>query len=245
MQGHDRAEKALLVPVAVTAPPAQNPRPLTWGSRGVNETYECLLDNGVQGYHKPFDGVDEDAADTYGQTDSDGWPVALQPLHEAAAWQLAKGLGGVWRRIVCPCVVRDVAGRMGSLSEKSPLPSKGGRVVDSPELRDAAFLDVLACQPDRNGGNYFTDGSGGPSVSLYDHGFCFARPGDYVNVSRLAQRFAGEPLTAGEKDSLGRLLASPDLFGLRRVLEAERADAVEDRARRMLAGGVLLDAGDF
>lgn len=245
MQGHDPVERTLLGSITLRTSVPQNPRPLTYVSKGVNQTFECVLDDGTVAYHKPFDGLDEQAADVYGHTDAAGDVEALQPVHEAAAWQLAKQLGDPWNQIVCPCVIREVDGRLGSFSRQSLLSRKRGRAVRSDEFRAAAFFDILVGQQDRNRGNYFTDGAGGPSVSLIDHGFCFARPGDLANAVVLAKPYEGEALIQRERDVLTRLLASSGLLGMRRILEADRAAALEDRARRMLNSGVLLDPEDF
>ena len=245
MQGRDPAEKALLSSLTIRMKPPVNPRSVSTRSAGVNEIYRCDLDNGAKAYHKPFSGLDQATAVDYGHFGSNGRAIAWQPVHEAAAWQLAKRLGGTWRQIVCPCVIREVAGRLGSLSQASPLPVKGGRVVRSDQFRAAAFFDVLVGQQDRNRGNYFTDGTGGPRVSLYDHGFCFARPGDDIGTSLLSMPYVGERLLRTEEDALMQIVVTPDLLGMRLALATDRANALEKRARRMLTSGVILDVGDF
>jgi len=243
MQGQDPAEKALLGRVLFRGdePPAL--AELSTGSRGVNRCFRYALTGGIQAYHKPFEGLNDMVAQFYGHNGPTGQVEAWQPVHEAAAWQLAKRLGAPWQQIVCPCVMRVLDGRPGSLSQASGLAVKGGEVAGSAEFRAAAFFDVLAGQQDRNHGNFFTDGSG--SVSLYDHGFCFAQPGDYAGACVLAKPFAGEDINDDERAVLVALLDSTDWFGMLKVLSTTRALALADRARRMLNLGVILKPGDF
>jgi hypothetical protein len=78
---------------------------------------------------------------------------------------------------------------------------------------------------------------------LIDHGYTFARPGDFRNYSWLAtQRVQTDPaLTYAEREVLRRVTASPDLLGLRAMLQPARAEAVRERAQKMLDTGSLRD----
>jgi hypothetical protein len=48
-----------------------------------------------------------------------------------------------------------------------------------------------------------------------------------------------------ERDALQRLLGDPDLLGLANFLLDDRAQALADRARRMLARDEVLRPGEF
>lgn len=199
---------------------------------GTNTTRRVELDNGVTGYFKPFDGVREDLATGFGQ-DS-----AQQSLHEAAAWQLAREMGSPWSEVVPPVVIREINGEMGSFALARP----GKDMVMAPwhtgEWRQSAFFDSLIGQQDRHPGNYLVAGD---RIALIDHGYTFARPGDYRNYSWLAgQRSLSEPaLSYDERQVLQRLVASPNLMGLRSMLQPARAEALKARAERMLSSGTI------
>jgi hypothetical protein len=206
---------------------------------GTNETVRVQLSNGMVGYHKSFDGLNNRIARGFGQT------TAQQCVHEVAAWQLARGLGGPWAEIVPPVVVREVNGKLGSFALERPgKPGSQLDVQESPEWRSAAFFDSLIGQQDRHGGNYLVAGD---RVALIDHGYSFARPGDYTNYSKLVStrhREGDAKLSYDERDALNRLLASKDLFGLEHSLEPARAQALRARAQRMLATGSILRVGE-
>lgn len=205
---------------------------------GTNETVRVELDNGVLGYHKPFDGLNSRIARSFGHTSAE------QSVHEVVAWQVAREMGPPWSEIVPPCVVREVNGRMGSFAlERAG--KTGNRSFDlAPEWRDAAFFDALIGQQDRHYGNWLMAGD---RLTLIDHGYAFAKPGNYCNWSMLLdQRVASAPtLTYQERAGLDRLLASPDLLGLEQTLPADRVVALRDRAGRMRSTGRVLNRGDY
>jgi hypothetical protein len=225
-QGGDRDERALLdgQGVALARPDA-----------GTNETVRIELNNGRIGFHKPFAGLDNDIAWGFGQDQY------LQPVHEAAAWQLAKKMGPPWEDIVPPCVLREMHGKMGSFALERPGVIGNRDFESTQDWKHAAFFDALIGQQDRHRNNYLTRGD---RLTLIDHGYAFSRPGDYLNFSNLQERRAGEPLTPEEHKVLDRLIADPELFGLRRFLEPARADAVLQRAQRMRESGQLMRAGE-
>ncbi|MCL2470371.1 MAG: hypothetical protein FWF25_01320 [Propionibacteriaceae bacterium] len=220
-QGADPRERALLDGVPVSSQDF---------SQGVNETVRWEMDTGEVGYFKPFSGIDQSTADVFGQDES------FQPIHEAAAWQLAKRLGQPYTDLVPACVLREVKGEMGSFAEARP----GVKQDDfrrSPHWEDAAFYDDLIGQQDRHAGNYLMDGD---RLSLIDHGFTFGNAGDSVNRSEIQQARSALPsrdLTDSERALLTRLVASPSLLGIRRMLSKDRAGALRDRAERMLLLG--------
>lgn len=208
-------------------------------SEGTNLTTRVELSNGIFGYHKAFSGLNDGVASDFGQ-DS-----AQQCLHEVAAWHLARELGGPWDQMVPPVVLRDVFGEIGSFALEHP--GRTGSMRDfmaSDTWRSAAFFDSLIGQQDRHGSNYLMYDE---QISLIDHGYAFARPGDYDNMSVLTHyRYELDKyLSEDERKALNRLLASEDLFGADRCLTPDRAEALRDRAQRMLTTGRILEAGDF
>lgn len=209
---------------------------------GTNETSRLELDNGVVGYHKPFEGVYEEIAIGFGQ-DS-----AQQPMHEVAAWRLAERLGEPYDRLVPPCVLREEGGRLGSFSQERPgLPMRPQMDVDEGEHNAAAFFDCLIGQQDRHPGNYLVAGD---RVTLIDHGYSFARGGDFLNHSFFQRQRSGADekgrrLTGAEIQALDVLTDSEDACGLRGMLEPDRLDALLARAVRMRAEGKVLLAGDY
>lgn len=193
---------------------------------GVNKARRVDLGNGVYAYHKTF-GASARTARAFGQE------TDLQPLCEVAAWRLAERLGPPWSKLVAPCVLREVDGKMGSLSLERP-GSVGSRPDQhSEDAMTAGFFDRLIGQQDRHAGNYLVDQRG---ITLIDHGFAFCRPGDRLNAAYLmVYRMQASPdLRANERDALTRLLASPDVLGLRGLLPADRLEAMLQRARDML-----------
>lgn len=203
---------------------------------GVNETVKLEYEDGTTGYFKPFDGLDERCARDYGQEDN------LQPLHEAAAWQLAREMGPPHSQLVAPCVMVEYEGSLGSVSYGVPgRPGHAEAAPDEQQLADAAFFDCLIGQQDRHEGNYLVDNRG---ITLIDHGFGFSRPGtDVFNVSRLVERrhLNGEGhLSRDEIGKLSAFLDSPNGHGMKDYLEPERYKAMKWRARQMLEKGRVL-----
>jgi hypothetical protein len=83
---------------------------------------------------------------------------------------------------------------------------------------------------------------------LIDHGYVFALPGQILNHSDLVAARHGHgaaSLLQEERDALGRLLGDPELLDLARFLLNDRAQALADRARRMLARDEVLRPGEF
>ncbi|MGL5824988.1 MAG: hypothetical protein ACRCYU_09255 [Nocardioides sp.] len=202
---------------------------------GTNTTRRVELDNGVVGYFKPFGGENKRLERGFGQ-DS-----AQQSLHEAAAWRLAGQMGPPWSEIVPPVVIREINGELGSFALQRPGKGQDLDPWRTGEWREAAFFDSLIGQQDRHGGNYLIAGD---RLSLIDHGYTFARPGDRQNASTLVwSRVMRVPaLTYQERDALQRLVSSPDLMGMAKVLQPGRALALRARAERMLSEGAIQDA---
>lgn len=219
---------------AFSGPPAPTSSP------GVNATKRLALANGSVVFHKPFSGVHVANALAYGQTDE------TPPLHDAVAWRLAVALGPPWQDLVAPCVLREYAGDDGALSLQAPgWPGDPGPTQNPTWCLPAAFFDSLIAQQDRHGGNWRWDGS---RLTLIDHGYAFALPGHILNHSDLVaarHSHGAAALDQGERDALNRLLNDPDLLGMASFLLDDRAQALADRARRMLARGEVLQPGDF
>lgn len=234
--------EALLLTDPLRAAPA--PHASATGNPGVNSTYLCFLTTGARAFHKPFSGVNIKAAFVYGHI-QDG-----PPMHEVAAWRLARALGAPWNAMLPPCVLRDLPpGGWGSLAlgvdglSKEPAPFTQA----VPQVEAAAFWDCLTGQQDRHYGNYRWDGAA-RMLHLIDHGFCFAKPGDLYHASVFLIHRIGQghgALSAQEIAVLQGLVASRDLLGLTAIVEPDRANAVADRADRMLTAGALLAPGVY
>ena len=232
-QGSLAIERQLLG-AAFSGPPAPTSTP------GVNVTKRLALASGQVVFHKPFSGVHVANALAYGQTDE------TPPLHDAVAWRLAAALGPPWQYLVAPCVLRDYAGDDGALSLQAPgWPGDPAPTQNPTWCFPAAFFDSLIAQQDRHPGNWRWDGN---QLTLIDHGYAFALPGQILNHSDLVAARHGHGaagLLSEERDALGRLLGDPELLGLARFLPHDRAQALADRAQRMLARDEVLQPGEF
>ena len=75
-------------------------------------------------------------------------------------------------------------------------------------------------------------------LTLIDHGYTFALPGDILNYTELVaarHRHGAAALLEEERDALDRLLADANLLGITSFLLPDRAQALADRARRIRA----------
>jgi hypothetical protein len=219
---------------AFSGPPAPTSTP------GINATKRLALASGQVVFHKPFSGVHVANALAYGQTDE------TPPLHDAVGWRLAAALGAPWQDLVAPCVLRGYAGDDGALSLQAPgWPGDPAPMQNPSWCLPAAIFDALIAQQDRHPGNWRWDGN---RLTLIDHGYAFALPGHILNHSDLVaarHSHGAAALLQEERDALDRLVRDPDLLGLASFLLADRAQALADRARRMLTRDEILLAGEF
>ena len=243
-------------------------------SAGVNSVLSGTADHGGRRwtlFFKPLYGVDQPTAHAFGQ-DS----VVDLGLHEVAAWWLARELGPPWSDLVAPAVWLDPPGAL-DIRASGPVIFGMGGAPGVPEpgvgfdqlVSDAAFFDALIGSQDRHDGNLRS--SRAPSLGLIDHGFAFARPGDYHNSYptagffqrlRFGQRqfalwhgpvldYSGvgplsPALAAHEQAALAKLIGtSGDLLGIAQLLPDDRAQALRERARRMHRAQEILPAADF
>jgi hypothetical protein len=232
-QGGHPIERQML-DEAFVGPPAPTSSP------GVNATKRLALTGGATVFHKPFSGVNVVNALAYGQTDE------TPPLHDAVAWRLAVALGEPWQSLVLPCVLREHAGDDGALSlQASGWPGDLAPTLSPTWCSSAAFFDSLIAQQDRHADNWRWDGS---RLTLIDHGYAFARPGDILNHTDLlvARRDHGAAaLLNTERLALERLVGDSNLLGIASLLLPDRAQALQERAERMLARGEVLCPGEF
>jgi hypothetical protein len=211
---------------------------------GVNATYYVAFDDRREAFHKPFSGVNVPSAEFYGHHPDE------PPIHECAAWRLARALGSPYARLVAPCILREIEGEVGSLSAAQRGLSREVEIFERvpDDCLAAAFFDSLIGQQDRHRGNYRWD-CGNEKLGLIDHGYAFAhRPDQYFNRSVFIEwrwDAARGDLTEAEREALEGLLASGDLHGLERFLLPEEAEALASRAERMLERGTILDLGEF
>jgi hypothetical protein len=209
---------------------------------GANDVWRLELGSTHEGaYFKPINGVNATLAYLLGHTRES------VVLAEIAAYRLAYALEAPYAGLVPPCVLRFVPevdeDAPGSLMSERFDDRAGNVFQDAPALAlQGAFFDALIGNQDRSGFNLLFDPSRG-DLALIDHGFAFRREHDPVNASVLVdwRRRAGlTTLTAEERETLNRLLGDGDLLGIRRYLEADRANAFHDRARAMHDSGSLV-----
>ncbi|HTX10624.1 MAG TPA: hypothetical protein VME22_18515 [Solirubrobacteraceae bacterium] len=206
------------------------------GSPGSSAPPLVVLESRLSAFHKRFHDQDRVLCQQYGHHPFD------VPLNEVTAWRLAAAIGNPWRQLLPTAVLRVIDNKGGAL-----INDKKGKVDAAvfteavSQVDAAAFWDALIGNQDRNMRNFRYDAAH-RRLGLIDHGFVFARPGDLINRSSyfLATRLtqSKRTLTQRECDVLEALLEA-DLYGLRRVLAVDRADALQARAERMLSSRLL------
>jgi hypothetical protein len=217
----------------------------------VVDLYEVVLETGRLAFFKPVNAYQNAATPlkralrNYSQT-----PVSVL-IAECAAWQLAKQMGSPWVEMVAPTVVRSVDLPDGSRDVGSLTIFRPGRPRTREYLRAVpdqaaagAFFDCLIGQQDRNWGNILWHESR-QQIHLIDHGFSFARPGDNTGTRELGDwrwRHGSRDLT-DEEGAAASGVVDADLHGLVGFLDADRADAVGERAHRLRESGQILPPG--
>jgi hypothetical protein len=205
--------------------------------RGINAVWRLELGSAREGaYFKPVNGIAPTTAYLFGHTRES---VCLAEL---STYRLAHALGEPFASLVPACVVRSIpeidADAPGSLTPERFDERKADVFYHAPDqVIRAAFFDALIANQDRSRSNLLFDADRS-DLALIDHGFAFPRDGDVHLHSILLdwRRTAGLCELADEEvTALERLVANDHLLGLRGYLETERADAVERRARHMLA----------
>jgi hypothetical protein len=213
----------------------------------ITKTYQVDLSTGITAFFKSVNEVRGLYADGYGHT------KVSATLAEIAAWRLARALGSPFEELV-PTTVARFLGQFdshapGALSIRRPgIDSTPAPLNDAPDqVSTAALFDGLIGQQDRNGHNFLWDAHSG-RLSLIDHGFSLARPGDLTNetffVKHRWNTGAGR-LTAAERAALQAIREDSDLFGLDSWIEPERVAALRGRAERMSAADSILPPGSF
>jgi hypothetical protein len=172
-------------------------------------------------------------------------------LNEVIAWRLAYAMGDPWRQLVPTAVLRKIDGLGGALvRDRRGKNDPAAYLEAASQVMAAGFWDALIGNQDRNTRNYRYE-SAPKRLALIDHGFVFARPGDPLNPNAAAffayrrRQPTGQVLTAHELATIEALVDSGNLHGLRQFLPADRADALETRARTMLQSNVLPTVGTF
>lgn len=228
----DRAsllERGLFTEVVLSCQPHATANP------GGNETYLVVFASRAEAIFKPFEGQNPATCANYQQ---DPYEVVL---HEVAAWRLAEAMGGPWDQLLPTAVFRNI-GAIGAgavINKRRGIPVALPTVLEQAQAQaDAAALwDALVGQQDRHTSNFRYEAET-RTLALIDHGYAFALPGHRCNASVfVAERAAANrrALHPHETQALQQLLASPDLHGLRRFLDAPRVNALQTRAESMLA----------
>src|SRR3954470_17103274 len=133
-------------------------------------------------FFKPVGGVRRTAAAAYDQRS----PVDVA-IHEVAAWWMARELGPPWSELVAPAIWFDPP-EASDIDECGPVSLGVGGSAVLPEpgngfdhlISDAAFFDALIGSQDRHDQNLRATLPA--QLGLIDHGYAFARPGDYHNA---------------------------------------------------------------
>src|SRR5215218_7613022 len=134
-------------------------------------------------------------------------------------------MGGQVADLVTPCLLWTYAGEPGSLNRRleGVNHSTDPFAMEPPQCRAAAFFDCVVAQQDRHLGNLRWDAAT-RRLGLYDHGYAFALPGDYLNASVFVdwRHGQGQPhLEQWERDTLDQLLGSGDLLGVGDMLPSD------------------------
>ena len=217
--------------------------PLTTANPGGSATFLVVFDSRQEAIFKPFVGQHIGACHHYGQEPVDA------VMHEVAAWRLAATMGAPWDQLVPTAVLRNIPPLGGGALINRRRGRPDPLVFDHAQAQAdaAAFWDALIAQQDRHANNYRYEHET-RRLALIDHAFSFAIPGKFCNGGIFTQRRRNEgreSLTHDEINALQVLLHSAGLHGLREYLIASRANALKNRAEKMLQTRVVPYPGDF
>jgi hypothetical protein len=220
-------------------------QPHATANPGGSETYLIVFASRAEAIFKPFIGQNPATCAYYQQ---EPYEVVL---HEVAAWRLADAMGPPWNQLLPTAALRNVAavGPGVVINRRRGVPMPLPLVLEQAQAQaDAAALwDALLGQQDRHASNFRYEAES-RSLALIDHGYAFALPGHRCNASVFVAERQASHRTAvhpNEMQALQHLLASPDLHGLRRFLDAPRADALQKRAEAMVNRQVILIPGAY
>lgn len=195
---------------------------------GVNETLHVHFADGGEAFFKPIDGQEVDNEISLGHE------YSMQAQHEIGTWKIAQQLGDRYTEMVPPTVLREVNGRLGTLSKKYPgmIPNVFAgehRQVDPHQMHDAAVFDAITGQRDRHPANtlVYRRSPEHLGISLIDHGYSFTRIGEYphnYSIWRICQQGSmvkDSSLTEAHLEDLKRL-RSTNLDFLRGIIHPDR-----------------------
>lgn len=217
--------------------------PLMTANPGGSAAFLVVFDSRQEAIFKPFVGQNINQCQHYGQEPVDA------VMHEVAAWRLAAAMGAPWDQLVPTAVLRNIPPLGGGALINRRRGSPDPQVFDHAQAQAdaAAFWDALIAQQDRHATNYRYEHET-RRLALIDHAFSFATPGVFCNGGVFCARRRSErrdALTQDEANAIQVLLHSTGLHGLRRYIVHPRAEALQNRAARMLQTRVLLYPGDF
>jgi hypothetical protein len=232
MQGHDPSEQILIDGEIVDYGEHQ--------TQAKGGTYLAEFADGSLAYHKRHDLLDRPTVGDFGHS------IDTPPLHECAAWHLAKALGPRYARLLPVTVYRKIDDEWGSLAAAQPgrKPAVGATFMGAPEeVNDAGFFDALIGQQDRHANNLLWDDAEG-RLRLIDHGFCF--PGGSTGPHRIRtwklqnqRRQKKLALDEEELALINRVLGSDDLLGIQPLLEPERGNEMTRRLKLLLTSKTI------
>ncbi len=217
--------------------------PLTTANPGGSATFLVVFDSRQEAIFKPFIGQNIGQCRYYGQE-----PVGAV-MHEVAAWRLAATMGDPWDQLVPTAVLRNIPPLGGGALINRRRGAPDPQVFEDAHTQAdaAAFWDALIAQQDRHATNYRYEHET-RRLALIDHAFSFATPGGFCNggIFGLRRRSGGrEKLSQDEVHALQVLLHSAGLHGIRAHIAQPRAEALQDRAAKMLQTRILPYPGDF
>jgi hypothetical protein len=216
--------------------------PNATANAGSGPTWVVTLNTRRQAIFKPFGKIKASIANIYQQDRSQA------NVHEVIAWRLAHALGDPWDQLVPTAVLRafDDIGPGVLINRRAGLPDIAVLEGAPSQVKAGAFWDTLIGQQDRHATNYRYDRTA-RRLALIDNAFAFARPGNFMQASMFAAHRKSkhqDVLLEREVEALEELLGA-DMHGLNDFLPSDRADALQQRARKILSNKRLTMPGAF